>query len=992
MRIGILLLAMLLGLANAQDTGWYTSNPSAGTFYISNAAELIGLANLVNNSGTNFNGKTIVLKTDITLTGSWTPIGSSSTRSFAGTFDGNNRKISGLSVSSTQYAGLFGYVGANGQLKNVNVVGSRITGSNYAGGLAAYYASDKAIENSSVVADSVRVISTTYEAIAYSGGLVGHVANTNTIAITNCYATANVRSHADPGVSQGPGPEYINKATAYSGGLIGRANSAVTITNSYATGNIRSYASAIWYYEEHTYSGGLVGYAGGSSNISYSYASGDIEAVSRYDSDRNLGGIFGRCTNSAYTSVYYKFQYVTYDFANTVDIKVSGFGSTTGTFSSKGETNLKKRATFTDWDFSEIWDIEEDSTTPFFNKYTTSLNSVKVIPISDQPYTGTQITPEPNIRLKTDGTSLIKNTDYELSYQNNTAIGTATIKIIGKGSHSAINETMSFQIIPKTLTLTVVAQNKVYDGTTAATITGTLGGVAQGEDVSYEVISATFANKDVANNKAVSVNLALKGINKDNYTLIQPTGLSANITQKSLIITFDPKTIEILLSEAVPNLRNMLAYKGIVEGDAISSISGTTTVSHGYTNSTGAGTYPITLSGNRTSTNYIISYDNADLFLLVIDDALKISTAAELSDFGQKVNSGITFKGKTVKLTNNIALTGNWTPIGINDECFEGTFDGQGYTISGVSVSGFRDAGLFGYVKDGQIKNVNVIATKIKTSSEAGKQSYAGGLVAYYVSTKPIENSSVVADSIVATAANLLALSGGLLGYVHNTVTISNSYAAANVSALAGTAECSSGGLVGFTGSAITITNSYASGNVSARGSKSYSGGLVGYATANSPISYSYASGNISAGGTPYVGGIIGRYSMGTMTSVYYKSEGASKAAGSGSPTGILAILSANLKKQETFSNWNFEEIWGISSEINNGYPYLQSFNSSSGNDGSSSSGNDISTIQTTIGNYQLEKTLYFSIKGSPLGATKPSKPGIYIEKLGKNVRKIVVQ
>nr|AGS52490.1 xyloglucanase [uncultured bacterium contig00214] len=34
----------------------------------------------------------------------------------------------------------------------------------------------------------------------------------------------------------------------------------------------------------------------------------------------------------------------------------------------------------------------------------------------------------------------------------------------------------------------------------------------------------------------------------------------------------------------------------------------------------------------------------------------------------------------------------------------------------------------------------------------------------------------------------------------------------------------------------------------------------------------------------------------------------------------------------------------------------------------------------------------YYNLKGEPLGTAKPSKPGVYIEKNGKNVRKIVVR
>ena len=83
-----------------------------------------------------------VLNNDITLTGTWTPIGSASGNKFTGTFDGNCHTISGLSFndSTKNYAGLFGYVTGSSEgtvIKNVTIEGSGITAKNYVGGIAA---------------------------------------------------------------------------------------------------------------------------------------------------------------------------------------------------------------------------------------------------------------------------------------------------------------------------------------------------------------------------------------------------------------------------------------------------------------------------------------------------------------------------------------------------------------------------------------------------------------------------------------------------------------------------------------------------------------------------------------------------------------------------------------------------------------------------------------------------------------------------------------
>ena len=99
-----------------RDTSWYynTSKPLT----ITTPKQLGGLAYLVNN-GNNFSGKIIHLGADIDLSGTdynpdgllWTPIGSSSSRYFAGTFDGRGYTIKYMTVETkASYSGLFGYV------------------------------------------------------------------------------------------------------------------------------------------------------------------------------------------------------------------------------------------------------------------------------------------------------------------------------------------------------------------------------------------------------------------------------------------------------------------------------------------------------------------------------------------------------------------------------------------------------------------------------------------------------------------------------------------------------------------------------------------------------------------------------------------------------------------------------------------------------------------------------------------------------------------
>ena len=76
-----------------------------------------------------------------------------------------------------------------------------------------------------------------------------------------------------------------------------------------------------------------------------------------------------------------------------------------------------------------------------------------------------------------------------------------------------------------------------------------------------------------------------------------------------------------------------------------------------------------------------------------------------------------------------------WTPIGTSDAPFTGTFDGNGATISGLSVTKCTDgaAGLFGYVgTQGKIRNLRVAgAVDVDATGSANNLAYVGGIVGY---------------------------------------------------------------------------------------------------------------------------------------------------------------------------------------------------------------------------------------------------------------------
>ncbi len=107
------------------DTDWYKEENTE--FTITTAAELAGLAQLVN-GGTSFSKKTVTLGADIDLANKeWTPIGKSDA-TFQGTFDGAGHTISNLTVTGNKsYVGLFGYT-TNGAVKGFTLTNAKVSG------------------------------------------------------------------------------------------------------------------------------------------------------------------------------------------------------------------------------------------------------------------------------------------------------------------------------------------------------------------------------------------------------------------------------------------------------------------------------------------------------------------------------------------------------------------------------------------------------------------------------------------------------------------------------------------------------------------------------------------------------------------------------------------------------------------------------------------------------------------------------------------------
>ena len=149
-----------------------TYNVDGDYFEIASVANLNALATYVNN-GNDCTGITFKQTQDITFGSedAHTAIGKNSATQFKGTFDGQGKTISNLkAIGAGEDQGLFGYVGANGTVKNVNLANAEITGYENVGGIVGFnYGS---VSDCSVVNSALEATRTS-ASDEYVGGIVG---------------------------------------------------------------------------------------------------------------------------------------------------------------------------------------------------------------------------------------------------------------------------------------------------------------------------------------------------------------------------------------------------------------------------------------------------------------------------------------------------------------------------------------------------------------------------------------------------------------------------------------------------------------------------------------------------------------------------------------------------------------------------------------------------------------------------------------------------
>lgn len=246
-----------------------------------------------------------------------------------------------------------------------------------------------------------------------------------------------------------------------------------------------------------------------------------------------------------------------------------------------------------------------------------------------------------------------------------------------------------------------------------------------------------------------------------------------------------------------------------------------------------------------------------------VDTPFQISTAAELAWFRDYVNGKIVNEGEadgtthpsaSAELTADIDLVEfchaadgtkytddpSWTPIGNSDNRYQGTFDGNGKTISNLYIinAASEHLGFFGYAEKGSIKNITFDNAKVKSTGN-----HCTGILVGFEKLCIIENIKTLANCSVEGKEQV----GGIAGMASGDIGNCENHAKVNGANVVG-------GIVGNYWQSVKSIISCANYGV-VTGSEECVGGIAGYFNSGT-IQNCANYGDIT--GADFVGNLIG--------------------------------------------------------------------------------------------------------------------------------------
>lgn len=831
--------------------------------YLITSAEDFAAITSSNNSGY------FKLTSDITVT---KPCGTT----FRGTFDGDGHTVTlTLNVTSGN-AGLFGETGGGAVIKNLTVDAdvTSTAGSNYAAtaGLVGKVSGSTTVENCGVTGTASNT--STSSSPVYVGGLIGYL--TGNCTVTNSYSQATVSN--------------TNSASSSStGGFLGKTSNYYTLTvkNCYSSGDVtanKGYAGGFTGYVycsssykhiyENCYAAGTVQVTGASSNacgFAYSYAySGYTFTHCYYNNSANTSG----CNRSDA------------GIAGKTTDELKDLALTLGDAFQPDTVNLNNGYPILSWQY-----IDPDA------KHTVSF---ELSPI------GSVLTWNKEVQaVSADGKYTFADVgmgQYDYSVTNEAgdyAAKSGTVTVKGKDVTERVElvqnrHKLSFNVQPENAELTVKS------GTTELT--------AESENT-YSVVNGTYTyTAELFGYKTAQGSVAVDRADKTHTVTMQ--------AEPAVTVTFanaDKGQLTVVTGE-----RTMSPDKNGAYALPVGYRYDWTFKSANYAKQTGSiDLTGITEDGTRTVTIPLAektAWGGADDIVAPtkVGDVYQIGSGGELAWFAQEVNAGRGAAYNAV-LTKDIDLGDEpWTPIGqYARNAYKGVFDGQGYTIKRLKITGDKSNhyGLFGVVGSGTVRNLTVEGTVTVTGSGSSSYGIAGivgtmndgttGTVENCVNKATISGTQNVGGIVGYVAGGNYASSKEITGCVNTGTVSSNSYNA--------------GGIVGYINGQVTVDSCYNRGNCT---SGSYrAGGIAAYLYSSyATVKNCYTTGVTKVAYGSNACAVVGNKSSGAMKDCFYLSGLTADANATAKTSDELKALAAALG----------DAFVAAPKGLNDGYPVLR--------------------------------------------------------------------
>ena len=371
-----------------------------------------------------------------------------------------------------------------------------------------------------------------------------------------------------------------------------------------------------------------------------------------------------------------------------------------------------------------------------------------------QPTSATNGTDKVTYQYKVKGAD---DNTYSGTVPTNAGEYTVEATFAATNNHNAVVATYDFAIAKKALTVTATAKDKTYDGNADATVDASLDktGVADTDEVSLDTtgVTASFDTKDAGEGKPVTVSgeYKLSGAAAGNYTLTQPSGLTANITKKSLTatITAKDKTYDGNTAATVT-----ASLEGVVEGDSGKVAADVTNPAFADKNM-GEGkavTAAISLSGTAAG-NYTVNSEATTTATI---------SAKEVGITGVTVEASKTYdKSAAAVITSNGAIGGKVETDDLAIVAGAASYDNANVgTGKAVSFAGFAlagdDAGNYKLKEQPASTTANITAKELTVTATASDKVYDGkteATVTEVVLAGAVEGDSVSLNQGSMTAA-----------------------------------------------------------------------------------------------------------------------------------------------------------------------------------------------------------------------------------------------